>query len=89
MHNSTATTASTLNEQHEKVKFNRSYIKHQIYGDFPTVTIRDYKTTEAFRLHSPWSFSHSDSPFMSTPLYDQKVEYDARAQKEDVPLGKF
>ena len=65
------------------------YIRHQIYGDFPSVQIQDDLTLDAFETRSPWSFSQNDSPF--TTRKETKVNDDEisdQVLKGDVPLGQ-
>ena len=67
-----------------------SYIKHQIYGDLPSVTMKDSRTIDAFNNRSPWAFSRYDSPFTFEEAEDDSENDNIESvQKEQVPLGMF
>ena len=66
-----------------------TYIQHLIYGDWPSIIIRDDKTLDAFSRNSPWAYSSSDSPFTVIPDMTMGNETHADNEQRNNILKEF
>lgn len=81
-------------DRHTPKKMNSTYWWHQIYGDFPSVILRDDTTMDSFNRRSPWAVIENDSPFVVRSLLGNGTELNMTSSKDeegddilDLPIG--